>query len=133
MEPNTKMYFNFGINFRCEEAGEATVQLHRPDSDGDTVGSEQETDSLRDLSVSPGELATKIFGPAIYMKNFSKSFHFSAVPTKAGRTQFVTICPSTNVSSSCRRLWGGQEKVITGPLTLPRSTCLRRDPSGEAQ
>ena len=122
------------INSRCEEAGEATLQLHCSDSDGHTVCAKQETHSVRDIPVSPGKVETKTFCSVnFHLKNFSKSFHFSAVPTKAGKTLCVTICPSTNVSSSCQRLWGGREKVITGLLTPPRSTCLRRDPSGEVQ
>ena len=52
-------------NFRCEETGEATLQLHRSDSNGHTVCAKQETDSIRDISVSPGKVESKIFAPEI--------------------------------------------------------------------
>ena len=64
------------INSRCEEAGEATLQLHRADSDGDTVCAEQETDSIRDIPVSPGKLDSQRLGPPIYLIIFQQKFPF---------------------------------------------------------
>ena len=112
---------------RCEETGEASVQLHCSDSDGHSICSKQETHSLRDIPVSTGKIQKNIDVRKVWdiFHCFSKSSRSSVAPIKAGRTLFVTISLSTSVSSSCPRLWVDLARVTTGQLTLLRNTCLR--------
>ena len=112
---------------RCEETGEASVQLHCSDSDGHSICSKQETHSLRDIPVSTGKIQMKLMSAKYddILVVFSKSSRSSVAPIKAGRTLFVTISLSTSVSSSCPRLWVDLARVTTGQSTLLRNTCLR--------
>ena len=60
---------------------------------------------------------------------FSKSFRFSGDHIKAGKILFVTTCHSMNVSSNFQKLWEDLARDTTGPLTLPKNTCSRKEAS----
>ncbi len=55
------------------------------------------------------------------------------VSFRAGKTRYVTTWAWTSASSSCLRPSADPAKVTTGPSTLPPSTCLRKDRSGEGR